>query len=90
MKNAYITKVLGGEALNFDEILDEYLGFAKKLRPFVQDTSVKVYDAIKADKTVLFEGAQGMLLDIDYGTYPYVTSSNTTAGGVSKWFWYRT
>ncbi|WP_017213155.1 adenylosuccinate synthase [Clostridium beijerinckii] len=84
MKNAYITKVLGGEALNFDEILDEYLGFAKKLRPFVQDTSVKVYDAIKADKTVLFEGAQGMLLDIDYGTYPYVTSSNTTAGGVSS------
>ncbi len=84
MKNAYITKVLGGEALNFDEILNEYLTFAKKLKPFVQDTSVKVYDAIKADKTVLFEGAQGMLLDIDYGTYPYVTSSNTTAGGVSS------
>ncbi|OOM75838.1 adenylosuccinate synthase [Clostridium sp. BL-8] len=84
MKNAYITKVLGGEALNFDEILNEYLTLAKKLRPFVQDTSVKVYDAIKADKTVLFEGAQGMLLDIDYGTYPYVTSSNTTAGGVSS------
>lgn len=82
-KNAYITKVLGGEALNFDEILKEYLDFAKKLRPFVKDTSVKVYDAIKADKNVLFEGAQGMLLDIDYGTYPYVTSSNTTAGGVT-------
>lgn len=82
-KNAYITKVLGGEALNFDEILKEYLEFAKKLRPFVKDTSVKVYDAIKADKNVLFEGAQGMLLDIDYGTYPYVTSSNTTAGGVT-------
>lgn len=83
-KNAYITKVLGGEALNFDEILKEYLEFGKKLRPFVQDTSVRVYDDIKADKTVLFEGAQGMLLDIDYGTYPYVTSSNTTAGGVSN------
>lgn len=82
-KNAYITKVLGGETLNFDEILKEYLEFAKKLRPFVKDTSVKVYDAIKADKNVLFEGAQGMLLDIDYGTYPYVTSSNTTAGGVT-------
>ncbi|MGG7079559.1 adenylosuccinate synthase [Clostridium sardiniense] len=82
-KNAYITKVLGGEALNFDEILKEYLELAKKLRPFVTDTSVKVYDAIKADKNVLFEGAQGMLLDIDYGTYPYVTSSNTTAGGVA-------
>ena len=84
MKNEYITKVLGGEALNFDEILREYLEFAKKLRPFVQDTSVRVYNDIKADKTVLFEGAQGMLLDIDYGTYPYVTSSNTTAGGVAS------
>ena len=84
MKNAYITKVLGGEALNFDEILKEYLEYGKKLRPFIQDTSVRVYDDIKADKTVLFEGAQGMLLDIDYGTYPYVTSSNTTAGGVAN------
>ena len=84
MKNAYITKVLGGEALNFDEILKEYLEFGKKLKPFVQDTSVRVYNDIKADKTVLFEGAQGMLLDIDYGTYPYVTSSNTTAGGVAN------
>lgn len=83
-KNAYITNVLGGEPVNFDEILKEYLEFAKKLRPFVQDTSVRVYNDIKADKTVLFEGAQGMLLDIDYGTYPYVTSSNTTAGGVAN------
>jgi adenylosuccinate synthase len=84
MKNEYITKVLGGEALNFDEILKEYLEFAKKLKPFVQDTSVRVYNEIKADNTILFEGAQGMLLDIDYGTYPYVTSSNTTAGGVAS------
>lgn len=84
MKNQYITKVLGGEALNFEEILAQYLKFAERLRPYVQDTSVKVYDEIKADKTVLFEGAQGMLLDIDYGTYPYVTSSNTTSGGVSN------
>ena len=84
MKNEYITKILDGEALNFDEILKEYLEFAKKLKPFVQDTSVRVYNDIKADKVVLFEGAQGMLLDIDYGTYPYVTSSNTTAGGVSS------
>lgn len=84
MKNAYITKVLGGEALNFDDILKEYLEFGKRLKPFVQETSVKVYNDIKDNKTVLFEGAQGMLLDIDYGTYPYVTSSNTTAGGVSN------
>ncbi|MBE6062030.1 MAG: adenylosuccinate synthase [Clostridium butyricum] len=84
MKNAYITKVLGGEALDFDSILKEYLEYGKKLKTFIQDTSVRVYDDIKADKTVLFEGAQGMLLDIDYGTYPYVTSSNTTAGGVAN------
>lgn len=84
MKNAYITKVLGGEALNFDEILNEYLAYAERLRPYVQDTSVRVYDEIKKNKNVLFEGAQGMLLDIDYGTYPYVTSSNTIAGGVAN------
>ncbi|OPX44715.1 adenylosuccinate synthase [Clostridium thermobutyricum] len=81
-KNLYITKVLGGEEENFEETLKMYLEFGKKLKPFVKDTSVKVYDSIKEDKNVLFEGAQGMLLDIDYGTYPYVTSSNTTAGGV--------
>lgn len=84
MKNSYIIDVLGGEALNFEEILKEYLEFGRKLKPFVQDTSVRVYNDIKANKTVLFEGAQGMLLDIDYGTYPYVTSSNTTAGGVAS------
>ena len=84
MKNSYITNVLGGDALDFEEILREYKEFAERIRPFVKDTSVEVYNSIKADKTVLFEGAQGMLLDIDYGTYPYVTSSNTTAGGVSS------
>ena len=65
-------------------LLKEYREYAKKMRPFVKETSVEVYDSIKAGKSTLFEGAQGMLLDIDYGTYPYVTSSNTTAGGVSN------
>ena len=60
------------------------MNMLERIRPFVRDTSVKVYNEIKAKKNVLFEGAQGMLLDIDYGTYPYVTSSNTTAGGVSN------
>lgn len=83
MKNKYIT-MLGGEALNFNEIYEEYSKYAERIKPFVQDTSVRVYDEIKKDKNVLFEGAQGMLLDIDYGTYPYVTSSNTTAGGVAN------
>lgn len=81
-KNEYITKVLGGETINFEEVYGEYSKIAERLKPFVQDTSVKIYDEIKGDKKVLFEGAQGMLLDIDHGTYPYVTSSNTTAGGV--------
>ena len=84
MKNAYITKVLGGEALDFDAMYEEYAALGERLKPFVRETSVRVYDEIKKDKSVLFEGAQGMLLDIDYGTYPYVTSSNTTAGGVAN------
>ena len=67
-KNKYIVKVLDGEELNYDEILNEYLILAERLRPYVQDTSVRLYNEIKEDKTVLFEGAQGMLLDIDYGT----------------------
>ena len=82
-KNRYITSVLNGEALSFDEINRTYLELAEKLRPYVKDTSVLIYEAVKAGKKVLFEGAQGMLLDIDYGTYPFVTSSNTTSGGVA-------
>ena len=84
LKNDYITNILGGEPLNFDEIYNEYIDYAERLKPFVRDTSVRIYDDIKNNKTVLFEGAQGMLLDIDYGTYPFVTSSNTTAGGVAS------
>lgn len=83
LKNEVISKVYGLEPLNFDEVYNEYLEYAERLRPFVTDTSVKVYNEIKSKKDVLFEGAQGNLLDIDYGTYPFVTSSNTTAGGVS-------
>ena len=81
-KNLMITKLYDGEALNFETIYEEYLAFAERMRPFVADASVRVYDSIKAGKDVLFEGAQGTLLDIDYGTYPFVTSSNTIAGGV--------
>lgn len=83
MKNDYI-KLLGGEAVDFNEIFNEYMDYAERLRPFIQDTSVRIYNDIKDNKNVLFEGAQGMLLDIDYGTYPYVTSSNTTSGGVAN------
>lgn len=81
-KNDIITKIYGGDTLDFEAIYNEYLAYAERMRPFVKDISVEVYNNIKAGKNVLFEGAQGTLLDIDYGTYPYVTSSNTIAGGV--------
>ncbi|MGB4589722.1 MAG: adenylosuccinate synthase [Clostridiaceae bacterium] len=83
-KNKYIVKVLGGEPLDVEEIYNTYLELGERLRPYVKDTSVVIYNEIRNQKKVLFEGAQGMLLDIDYGTYPFVTSSNTTAGGVAS------
>ncbi|MEA4826604.1 MAG: adenylosuccinate synthase [Clostridium sp.] len=77
-----IIKLYGGEELDFNTVYNEYLGYAERIKPFVDDISVRLYEEIKNNKNVLFEGAQGSLLDIDYGTYPYVTSSNTIAGGV--------
>lgn len=82
MKNEVIAKVYGKEELDFNEIYEAYLKHGERIKPYVTDTSVKIYDNIKAGKKVLFEGAQGTLLDIDFGSYPYVTSSNTVAGGV--------
>lgn len=82
VKNSMIRDVFGGEHIDIMEVYNEYVEFGKKIRPFVRETSVEIYKAIKDNKIVLFEGAQGMLLDIDYGTYPYVTSSNTIAGSV--------
>lgn len=82
-KNRYITQILGGESMDPDEVYHLYKALGERLRPFVRDTSVVLYEEMKKKKKILFEGAQGMLLDIDYGTYPFVTSSNTTAGGVA-------
>lgn len=81
-KNQVITQVYGAEALNVEEILTQYLEYAEVLRNYVTDTSVILNDAIDADRKVLFEGAQGVMLDIDQGTYPFVTSSNPSVGGV--------
>ncbi len=81
-KNQIITQVYGGEPLDAEAIIKEYLELAEKLRPYVTDTSVVLNDAIDEGKKVLFEGAQGVMLDIDQGTYPFVTSSNPSAGGV--------
>lgn len=81
-KNRVIEQMYGAQGLDADSILKEYLEYAEVLRPYVMDTSVVLNDAIDQGKRVLFEGAQGVMLDIDHGTYPFVTSSNPTAGGV--------
>ena len=81
-KNKIITLIYGGDALDADRIIDEYLGYADRLRKYTADTSVLLYKAVKENKNVLFEGAQGTLLDLDLGTYPFVTSSHPISGGV--------
>jgi adenylosuccinate synthase len=82
LKNEYITKIYGGEALDAAEIIEEALVCAKRLKPYAADTTIPLYNAIAEGKNVLFEGAQGTLLDLDLGTYPYVTSSHPITGGV--------
>lgn len=80
-KNEIIEKIYGGTAMDEEEMVSRYKNYAELVRPFVDDTSVIVYEALRAGKKVLLEGAQGTLLDLDYGTYPYVTSSHPTSGG---------
>jgi len=72
---------LGAATPDVDALVKEYLGYAEVIRPFVGDASRFLYDQIRKGKNVLFEGAHGVLLDLDHGTYPFVTSSSTTAGG---------
>lgn len=81
-KNHLIEKVYGKQGLDVEQILSDYLGYAEFIRKYVTDTSVVLNQAIDGGQRVLFEGAQGVMLDIDQGTYPFVTSSNPTAGGV--------
>ena len=80
-ENNTVLKALGAEPLKYQRVLADYQAAAAALAPFVGNTVVYLHDALKAGKEILFEGAQGTYLDIDHGTYPYVTSSNTTAGG---------
>ncbi len=82
-KNRQLTKVYNQLPLDVDEIYEEYLVYASRLEGHITDTSLLVWEAIHGGKNVLFEGAQGTLLDIDHGTYPFVTSSNPTAGGAA-------
>ena len=79
-KNFYLTNFLGAEPLGAQPVLDRYLGMAKKLEAFIGDVSIELDHALKANKKILFEGAQGTHLDVDHGTYPFVTSSNPLSG----------
>ena len=83
-KNEVFTKIYGKPALKFEDIFAKYFEYGQKMRKYVTDTSVLVNDALDNDKKVLFEGAQGTMLDIDEGTYPFVTSSNTISGGIAS------
>ncbi|MDR3072392.1 MAG: adenylosuccinate synthase [Clostridiales Family XIII bacterium] len=80
-KNEIITKLYKEEPLDKEEILIKYIEYAERLKPYVCDTSVMLHEAMLDQKTVLFEGAQGTMLDLDLGTYPYVTSSHPVSGG---------
>ena len=81
LKNKMLKKLYNHEGINYEELLKEYLGYAEKLRPYVADTAQILNDAINQKKNVLFEGAQATMLDLDHGTYPFVTSSYPAAGG---------
>lgn len=82
-KNRLLRGVYGHPGFSVDEIIEEYAQATEQIRPLVTDTSVLVAEAIEAGKNVLFEGAQGTLLDVDHGTYPFVTSSSPSAGGIA-------
>lgn len=82
-KNRVFTKMYDAQPLDFDAIFEEYYNYGQEIKQYVTDTSVILNDALDAGKKVLFEGAQGVMLDIDQGTYPFVTSSNPVAGGVT-------
>jgi adenylosuccinate synthase len=81
IKNSLLVKVYNRRAITVDEVVEEFLSYADRLRPMVVDTSLVLGQALDAGRTVLLEGGQATLLDVDHGTYPFVTSSNPTAGG---------
>jgi adenylosuccinate synthase len=80
-KNVLLEKLYNLPPLDANEVIEQYLEYAKRLRRHVVDSSLKIYEAVRTKRNILFEGAQGTLLDLDHGTYPYVTSSNPVAGG---------
>ena len=101
-KNQLLFKVYNRKAIDVEETVEEYLQYAERLRPYIAETRVMLWDALDRGETVLLEGAQATMLDMDHGTYPFVTSSNPTAGGacvgagipptagfIGKWFVFR-
>ena len=80
-RNQLLTKVYNRRGIEADAIATEYLGYAEQIRPYVADTGLVLNQALDEGKTVLLEGAQATLLDVDHGTYPFVTSSSPTSGG---------
>jgi adenylosuccinate synthase len=82
-KNEIFRKIYGVQPFDFKKIHAEYLSYAKKIKPFVCDTALLLNEAVRQKKSILFEGAQGTHLDVDHGTYPFVTSSYVTAGGAA-------
>lgn len=82
-RNAYIEKVLGGTPFCVEAIFEEYRKLALRVRPYVDNVGERLWDYSKKKKSILFEGAQGAILDVDHGTYPYVTSSNTAAANAA-------
>ena len=79
-KNIYLTQVLKEKGFEFSGIFDEYIQYKNRLEKYVKNTSLILYEEMEEGKHILFEGAQGAMLDLDHGTYPYVTASNTLAG----------
>jgi len=82
LKNRILSEIYGKQPLDYESVLTEYLDYADQLRPYVTDTIFTLHEALKRGEKVLYEGAQATMLDLDYGTYPYVTSSHPIAGGV--------
>jgi adenylosuccinate synthase len=83
IKNHLLAKIYNRRAIDADAVINELLSYRERLAPMVADTALELNQALEADKVVLFEGGQATMLDVDHGTYPFVTSSNATAGGAS-------
>ena len=83
LKNHLLVKIYNRRAIEVDEVVNELLSYAERLRPMVQDTALLLHTALEEGKTVLFEGGQATMLNVDHGTYPFVTSSNATSGGAA-------